>query len=784
MLTPPIRSTLVRLALALALAAAGAGALGAATPPTLINYQGVLRDASDKPRNGTFDMTFHFYDAATEGNELLVDAHTGGGGVVVTNGLFNVALGGGVLSPGSGTVSWRVLEDVFRNTDTVYLEVQIGSETLSPRTRIVSAPYALNSLSLGGVGASGYVDTSSAPQIKDGPLTANHGLIGYNDPGSGFGFGVSARGLAGGGDFRATSGTGVADLAVGDYGVKATGNTAGGYFFTPDTFTYGYLATSGIGVTGSGTTMGGHFSDFNTNTNVFVGTPTIGIDSTATGSAWAGRFHNAGLAGYGTAYLGYGPYGLYVSTPTSTYTPAAFDNGGTSSTLLSNGGWGIYSTGRFCGLGCGGGGFFRDTVPATWTQTFVAYNDVGIETHASGSGGSFYNYNGIATALAAGGLGVSSNGTKSFVQNHPEDPGAVIVYTALEGDEAGTYTRGSARLVGGEARIALGETFRWVTNPDIGLTAHLTPVGDWADLYVASKSTTEIVVRSHDPRARDAAFDYVVFGLRIGFEDNPVVRDKEHDMPIPAVVSGREQFAKRPDYHRYTALSRFAHARREGAGQDRPLDLSATEALKTRIHVFDPARDGAAFAAPDAPRAAVPVPPADAGIGAGPAAVAASPAAAAGATAATGAGAAAGAPPVPPARVSDAREPAFPTNSAPVDVLGTVRAGDLLTVSGVPDGAAVLAAQPADKGVIGVVAGPRGAAWSGRAPIVFAGAVALCNVDATDGAIAVGDLLISSPTPGHAMRAPEPPTSGTVIAKALEALDAGTGLIRVLVLSR
>ena len=773
----------------IALAAAGASALSAATPPALLNYQGVLRDASDKPRNGTFDMTFHFYDALVEGNEILVDAHTGSGGVVVVNGLFNVALGGGVLSPGSGTVSYRVLEDVFRNLDTVYLEVQIGSETLSPRTRVVSSPYALNSGALGGVGAAGYVDTSSGAQIKDGPLSANHGLLGYNDAGAGFGFGVWGRGLVGGGEFHDTNGSGVADLAIGDKGVTASGLTEAGYFYYPDLSGQAFLGTQGVGVTGWGSLTGGHFTPTTGETNVLIGATGFGVDSTAvTNGTAAGRFH--GTSG-NVAYLGYGGYGIYA---TSGSTAAAFDNGGTASTFLSSGNWGLTATGRFCGVGCGGGGFFRDTAPLSTTTTYVAYNDVGIETHASGSGGSFYNTNGIATAVAtSGGLGVSSNGTKSFVQNHPDDPGAVIVYTALEGDEAGTYTRGSARLSGGEARIPLGETFRWVTNPDIGLTAHLTPVGDWADLYVASKSTTEIVVRSRDPRAADAAFDYVVFGLRIGFENDPVVRDKEHDMPIPAGVSGETQFAARPELRRYTALARFERSRQEAAGRGAPLDLSASEALKARIHVFDPQRDGAAFAAPPEAQAAARVVPPDAGERPGAAATTAAalpaqPAAAMPPIAAIvspgQAAAAAGPASTGPGRDDAAGDPSFPPNSSPIGVRGTVRAGDLLTVTDAPDGEAILATQPADKGVIGVVAGARGASWSGRAPVVLSGVVATCNVDATAGAISVGDLLVSSPTPGHAMRAPEVPNPGTVVAKALEPLDAGTGVLRVLVLSR
>ena len=47
----------------------------AATPPGAVNYQGVLRDASDVPLDGSFDMTFRFFDAAIGGDEILVDEH-------------------------------------------------------------------------------------------------------------------------------------------------------------------------------------------------------------------------------------------------------------------------------------------------------------------------------------------------------------------------------------------------------------------------------------------------------------------------------------------------------------------------------------------------------------------------------------------------------------------------------------------------------------------------------------------------------------------------------------
>jgi len=74
-----------------------------------------------------------------------------------------------------------------------------------------------------------------------------------------------------------------------------------------------------------------------------------------------------------------------------------------------------------------------------------------------------------------------------------------------------------------------------------------------------------------------------------------------------------------------------------------------------------------------------------------------------------------------------------------------------------------------------------------RVPVAMAGAVP-CKVSAENGAIQPGDLLVSSDTPGHAMQADplevdgvEFYQPGTILGKAMESLDQGTGVILVLV---
>jgi hypothetical protein len=64
-------------------------------------------------------------------------------------------------------------------------------------------------------------------------------------------------------------------------------------------------------------------------------------------------------------------------------------------------------------------------------------------------------------------------------------------------------------------------------------------------------------------------------------------------------------------------------------------------------------------------------------------------------------------------------------------------------------------------------------------PLAVVGIVP-CKVSAENGPIRPGDLLVTSTTPGHAMRDEEPKV-GTVVGKALGTLTSGRGVIKVLV---
>ena len=131
----------------------GVTAQQAATPPSLVNYQGVLKDkATGMPLNATVNTVFTFYpDASSTGTDILSDTHAG---VVVSNGFFSLQLGGGVLADGAGAGTYASLSEVFRDFSDVWMQVQVDAETLSPRVRVAAAAYAMNASKLEGKSAS------------------------------------------------------------------------------------------------------------------------------------------------------------------------------------------------------------------------------------------------------------------------------------------------------------------------------------------------------------------------------------------------------------------------------------------------------------------------------------------------------------------------------------------------------------------------------------------------------------------------------------------------------
>jgi len=98
--------------------------------PRLLNYQGYLTDTLGNPiTNPSVTMTFTIFDAISAGNQKWTETQ---GTVSIEKGIFHVLLGSVAAIPDS----------VFTNSSDRWLELSVTGQTLTPRTQIVSVPYA------------------------------------------------------------------------------------------------------------------------------------------------------------------------------------------------------------------------------------------------------------------------------------------------------------------------------------------------------------------------------------------------------------------------------------------------------------------------------------------------------------------------------------------------------------------------------------------------------------------------------------------------------------------
>jgi hypothetical protein len=154
-------------------------------------------------------------------------------------------------------------------------------------------------------------------------------------------------------------------------------------------------------------------------------------------------------------------------------------------------------------------------------------NGIGVFGYAGGTGKAGYFQGNVAIT---GNLNVVS-GTKNFVQPDPRDPSKEIVYSCLEGGESGVYVRGTGQLQNGTAEVQLPEDFGLVTAEE-GVTVQITPLDDCLGIYVVQKSPEMILVREAQGGTGNARFDYLVMGVRKGFENFQVIRENKDLEPV------------------------------------------------------------------------------------------------------------------------------------------------------------------------------------------------------------------------------------------------------------
>ena len=326
-------------------------------------------------------------------------------------------------------------------------------------------------------------------------LPGGRGVYGYATASTGAGTGVSGR------SDSSTEGRGVFG-----YASATSGNTRGGYFKSD--------STNGTGVFGWAPATSGNARGVVGQSNADSGRGVYGQAVSSTGVTY-------GVYGLSQSPDGRGVLGIATS-------PTGVTNGVLGETLSTSAfAVGVY--GRVVSFSPGPNS-------AAVRGENRGTGDFGIGVHGSQNGGG-WGVNGTATdgigVRGSGGqYGVFSvgnyggTGAKYFVQPHPYDPSKEIRFVCLEGNESGTYFRGSTSLVNGRAYINVPEEFRLVSELD-GLTVQVTAMGPNAGLWVESKTLDQIVVVGNG----NVEFDYFVNGVRRGFADLELIRENQGYVP-------------------------------------------------------------------------------------------------------------------------------------------------------------------------------------------------------------------------------------------------------------
>jgi len=338
--------------------------------PMLINYQGELKNPStgEGVADGFYDMVFRIYDAETGGTAVWTGTYStaNGSAIEVKNGRFSVILGSGTGNAFDSAV--------FSGAER-WLEIEVGTEKLSPRQRVTSVPYSM--VGLGGAqviedytngSVLSVVNTHPAHDWDDYPVAGwfetqgadGAAVVGIASLDSGWASGgtFSAHGTGVQGNSSGETGFGVSGYASGDEGTGVIGEAPWGVGVEgrgAESGVFGWsYESSGVGVRGinSSTDSSGYLAG------------TYGVYGQAsTTTVWG---HNTSTGNFG--YLG-GEYGVYGASAqpqgTGVYSEVWGDWGagvlghavGDNSVGVSAEAFGLNTRG-VCGVGTALGGFF------------------------------------------------------------------------------------------------------------------------------------------------------------------------------------------------------------------------------------------------------------------------------------------------------------------------------------------------------------------------------------------------------------------------------------------
>ncbi|HKE01391.1 MAG TPA: hypothetical protein VKE69_10310 [Planctomycetota bacterium] len=497
-------------------------------PPNQLHFQARLSNAAGAPLAGPVSLTVRVYDVPVGGSPLWSETQA----LTPIDGIATLALG-----------SVTPLPPTLFDGATRWLALQVAPDAeMTPRRAIVPVPFAARAAKAAALDANATIPASvvTTTQVLDGTIAAadlanaavttakiaagaiTSGKLASNS--------VTASAIASGavGSAEIADGTiSLADvanplvsslpgaaLAVTTSG--ADGIAVSGEATATTGATFGVRgessATSGAGVLGSTDASGANAAGVRGETSGGQGAGVVGRalatsgagygvfgEANGSGSAVVGWAHGNSNISHGIVGNAYGSDGSGV-VGWSAHQSGVWGMGGNTGVKAEGTSYGLWAQGGFAGV----------NARATSTGTYAV-----IATQLATTG---VGYGVLGQTQSPSGWGVYSDGkfgatgSKSFIQPHPTDPSREIHFTCLEGNESGTYFRGTSKVVGGVAIVDVPEEFRLVSEGS-GLTVQLTAVGKLAVLCVESSDLRRIVVRGSE----DVEFSYFVNGVRRGF---------------------------------------------------------------------------------------------------------------------------------------------------------------------------------------------------------------------------------------------------------------------------